>query len=754
MLFNPQTLNSKLSTLNYFSYLCGQMRCLRLLYLFLPSAIFLLTIGCSPLKGLKDDELILKRNVVRSVDDSVSVSGYVDYIQQKPKGGLFSRKHAILDTALVTASMHNLQQMMENKGYLNAVVDTAMYIHKRRATVAYVISPHNQYQVRNAWYDVADPYIDSLLRDGGLYNGDLKRGKPFSADMLKEEQLKFTSYLTSHGYRNFNKQMLTFDVDTSRQQHLADVAMYIGLYRANSQDTPHLHPRYYINKVTYTGADFLRDKTLYTNTVFQPGELYSDKKVQDTYNRFSRLQAVRSTNITFTEPVRADSLLSDTVAALIPLDAQVSLTKRKPHSIQVQPEGTNTSGDFGAALSVTYENRNIFRGSEVFSLSTRAAFEAIRGLEGYDTHNYFEFGIEGKLTFPTIIAPWLSTDYQRRHNAKTDVVVSYNRQNRPEFHRRVFTGAWRYRWRNSAGNVSYQYDAIDLNYVSMPWISDTFRRDYLDNTTNRNAILKYNYEDLFIMKMGFGFTYSDRYNSVKANVETAGNLLYGLANIFKFPKNDDGAYKAFRIAFAQYAKFDIDYSRIIPLGEEIKASMNSATPELPPLLLALHARVGVAVPYANSNMLPFEKRYFSGGANSVRGWSVRTLGPGSYSRKDGRIDFINQTGDMKIDLNAELRGDLFWKFQGAFFIDAGNVWTLRDYADQPGGKFKITSLWKEMAVAYGIGLRMNFSYFVLRLDLGMKAINPSYENSKEHFPIVHPRFSRDYALHFAVGMPF
>ena len=730
------------------------MRCLRLLYLFLPSAIFLLIIGCSPLKGLKDDELILKRNVVRSVDDSVSVSGYVDYIQQKPQGGMFSRKRAILDTALVTASMHNLQQMMENKGYLNAVVDTAMYIHKRRATVAYVISPHHQYQVRNAWYDVADPYIDSLLRDGGLYNGDLKRGKPFSADMLKEEQLKFTSYLTSHGYRNFNKQMLTFDVDTSRQQHLADVAMYIGLYRANSQDTPHLHPRYYINKVTYTGADFLRDKTLYTNTVFQPGELYSDKKVQDTYNRFSRLQAVRSTNITFTEPVRADSLLSDTVAALIPLDAQVSLTKRKPHSIQVQPEGTNTSGDFGAALSVTYENRNIFRGSEVFSLSTRAAFEAIRGLEGYDTNNYFEFGIEGKLTFPTIIAPWLSTEYQRSHNAKTEVVVSYNRQNRPEFHRRVFTGAWRYRWRNSTGSTTYQYDFLDLNYVSMPWISDTFRRDYLDNNTNRNAILKYNYEDLFIMKMGYGITYSDRYNSVKANVETAGNFLYGLANIFKFPKNDNGDYKAFLIAFAQYAKFDVDYTRLIALSEDFRVNPDKPSGPLSSLCLALHARLGVAVPYANSNMLPFEKRYFSGGANSVRGWSVRTLGPGSYSRKDGRIDFINQTGDMKIDLNAELRGNLFWKFQGALFIDAGNVWTLRDYADQPGGKFKVSSLWKEMAVAYGIGLRMNFSYFVLRLDLGMKAVNPSYETSKEHFPLVHPRFSRDYALHFAVGMPF
>ena len=720
--------------------------------MFLPSAIFLLMIGCSPLKGLKDDDLILKRNVVRSVDDSVSVSGYLDYIQQKPQGSMFSRKRTILDTALVGVSMRNLQQMMENKGYLNAVVDTAMYIRNRRATVAYVISPDHQYRVRNAWYDVADHSMDSLLRANGLYDGGLKSGNAFSADRLKEEQLKFTSFLTSHGYRNFNQQMLTFDVDTSRQQHLADVALSIGLYRAKSQDAPHLHPRYYINKVTYSGADFLRENTLRTNTIFQPGELYSDKKVQDTYNRFARLQAVRSANITFTEPANADSLLNDSVPALIPLDAQVSLTRRKPHSIQVQPEGTNTSGDFGAALSVTYENRNIFRGSEVFSLSTRAAFEAIRGLEGYDTHNYFEFGVEGKLTFPTIIAPWLSLDYQRRHNAKTEVVVSYNRQNRPEFHRRVFTGAWRYRWRNTTGSTTYQYDFLDLNYVSMPWISGTFRKDYLDNNQNRNAILRYNYEDLFIMKMGFGITYADRYNSLKANVETAGNFLYGLANIFKFPKNDNGDYKAFLIAFAQYAKFDVDYTRLIPLGEGRRSMVNGQSSMANGLVL--HARIGVAVPYANSNILPFEKRYFSGGANSVRGWSVRTLGPGSYSRKDGRIDFINQTGDMKIDLNAELRGNLFWKFQGAFFIDAGNVWTIRDYDDQPGGKFKVSSLWKEMAVAYGVGLRLNFSYFVLRLDLGMKAVNPSYETAKEHFPLFHPRFSRDYAFHFAVGMPF
>ena len=218
------------------------------------------------------------------------------------------------------------------------------------------------------------------------------------------------------------------------------------------------------------------------------------------------------------------------------------------------------------------------------------------------------------------------------------------------------------------------------------------------------------------------------------------------------PKTDNGVLTGFLLHISQYTPFTADYSHLVPSGEGGRPMVNGQSSMANGLVL--HARIGVAVPYANSNILPFEKRYFSGGANSVRGWSVRTLGPGSYSRKDGRIDFINQTGDMKIDLNAELRGNLFWKFQGAFFIDAGNVWTIRDYDDQPGGKFKVSSLWKEMAVAYGVGLRLNFSYFVLRLDLGMKAVNPSYETAKEHFPLFHPRFSRDYALHFAVGMPF
>ena len=285
-----------------------------------------------------------------------------------------------------------------------------------------------------------------------------------------------------------------------------------------------------------------------------------------------------------------------------------------------------------------------------------------------------------------------------------------------------------------------RFDLLDLNYVSMPRISETFKRDYLDDEGNRNAILRYNYEDLFVMKLGFGLSYNDGSDAVRANVESSGNLLNSLSHIAKFKTNSNGQNTLFGIAYAQYAKMDVDYTHLFKFDEH-----NT---------LAAHIGLGIAYPYGNSKILPFEKRYFSGGANSVRGWTVRGLGPGKFKGKDGRIDFINQTGDMKLDFNLEYRTHMFWKLDGAVFVDAGNIWTLKEYADQPGGKFAFNEFYKQIAVAYGVGLRLNFDYFILRMDMGMKAINPAYESKAEHYALVHPNFSRDFAFHFAVGLPF
>lgn len=775
-----------------FYYLCPLMNkiYLYILYFIVVSHSLLSLFSCNGTKFVGDGELLLTHNGVTSTDPTVPVSSLAQYIKQSPNTKWFSslkvplgiyslsgtdttkrvnrllRKWGeapvVLDTVKQQQSIVSLRQAIRNAGYLDAEVTAHNTVKGKKVRVNYIVTPGPRYTLRHLTYNIADNVIDSLLRSSYLHEGGLREGTPFSVNALYEERSRITNWLSERGYLYFNKEAITFHVDSSRQERLADVNMNIGLYRRSSSEPLANHPRYYIHGVTYhspSGELPLRARTLDINTLLRTGEVYKESNVQKTYSKFSRLGAIRSTNIRFSEtppshmasqPSQlspgADSLAFVRHGALArnagmhPLYADIMLSQRKTHSIQVQPEGTNTAGDFGAALSVTYENRNVFGGSETFSLQARGAFEAIKGLEGYQNDNFVEYSFEGKLTFPEFVIPGISRDFQRRHSARTELLLSYNRQNRPEFHRRVFTGTWRYRWQASSGRIGYQYDFLDLNYVSMPWISDTFKHDYLDSSTNRNAILRYNYENLLIMKMGFGFTYNDGRHFLKLNVETAGNTLAGAARLFKFSKNEEGQYKFALVAFAQYVKFDADYTRLFTLDHR-----NS---------LALHARIGVAVPYGNSSILPFEKRYFSGGANSVRGWSVRELGPGRYRGTDGRIDFINQTGDMRIDLNAELRTNLFWKFQGALFIDAGNVWTLRDYTDQPGGVFTLRSLYDEMAVAYGLGLRLNFNYFLLRLDLGMKAVNPNYTTSREHFPITNPNFSRDYALHFAVGLPF
>jgi outer membrane protein assembly factor BamA len=313
-------------------------------------------------------------------------------------------------------------------------------------------------------------------------------------------------------------------------------------------------------------------------------------------------------------------------------------------------------------------------------------------------------------------------------------------QNRPEFLRRVLNASWRYKWNNPNHHDRYQINLLELNYISMPWISDTFREEYLDDAVSRNSLVLINYSDLFIMSTGFRYTYNNGRYAIKTNIETGGNLLDLLAHSFGFHKNEEGQYTFLDVAFAQYVKGDVDYTRNFQLGYRRQ--------------LVLHAGLGIAYPYGNCYVLPFEKSYFSGGANSVRGWSVRTLGPGNYSGDDGNIIYVYHTGDMKLDLIMEYRAHLFWKLDGALFVDAGNIWNIRDYEDVPGGQFKLSEFWKQIAASYGLGLRLNFDYFILRFDMGMKAVNPAYKNSREHFPIIHPKLSRDFAFHFAVGLPF
>ncbi len=709
-------------------------------YSYIPFSILLLTTACSTGKYVQEGEYILDKVAVVSDQSDYNASSLSQYVRQKEKPKLFSlfrnpfsRKPVIYDTLQARLSCQDLMTAMQNEGYMNAGVSLYTETKGKKLKATYLLHPGQPFLIGKVNYDIQDEGILQLLHLDQPANQQIKPGMRFTVETLDNERKRIAGLLSDNGYFRFNKDFIHFTADTIMGRKDIALTLQLRKYKPNNNSPEVDHTRYLIRDVLFQSNDsdriHLRKQVLLNATAIKEGRPYDASALQRTYNNFARLQAVKYTNIKFAE-------VPDTNL----LDCHIQISTNKPSTISFQPEGTNTAGDLGAAASITYTNRNLFHGSEQLSIEFRGAYEAITGLEGYQDQNYTEFSVETKLVFPRFLAPFLSKSFRRRQTASSEWAVSWDFQNRPEFHRRVFSSAWRYRWSEPKHHLNYRFDLLDLNYVYMPWISSTFKRDYLDNAENRNAILRYNYEDIFIMKTGFTVSYTDGVDAVRANFESAGNLLNGVSKGFGFKTNSQGQHTLFNIAYAQYVKFDFDYTHLFQFDKR-----NA---------LALHAGLGVAYPYGNSTVLPFEKRYFSGGANSVRGWSVRELGPGKFKGTDGRIDFINQTGDVKLDLNAEYRSSLFWKLQGALFIDAGNIWTLRNYAEQPGGQFKFTEFYKQIAASYGMGLRLNFDYFILRFDVGMKAINPAYESEKEHWSIIHPKLSRDFDFHFAVGLPF
>ena len=724
--------------------------------------IIMFLTGCSATKFVPEDKYMLAKNTIVSDDEEFNVSNLNPYIRQSANSKWFSlvkiplgvyalsgtdttkwrnrflqrigEEPVIFDSIQAQLTCRDLTTAMQNMGRLHASTEMQISTKGKKLKAKYILHPREQYYIRNVAWDIQDNNIKDFLTKDMESSNLLREGKIFSIDNLDAERKRITSLLMSNGYYHFHKDYIQFSVDTARNDNNVDVTLHLLPYRVNEEDiVGKPHPLYTVRSVNFINGDndqiTLRKKTLENNTAIQEGKLFNSNDLQKTYNNFARLQAVKYTNIRFAEI--PDSQL---------LDCNIHISLNKPSSFTFQPEGTNTAGDFGAAASLTYSNRNLFKGSEVLSVQLRGAYEAITQLEGYQNDNFMEYSAEAKLLFPRFLAPFISKSFKRRSTATSELSFGYDLQDRPEFHRRVFSLAWRYRWNAPKQRLNYRLDLFDLNYVFMPWISGTFKHEYLDSVSNRNAILKYNYEDLFIMKTGLSITYNDGIHAVRASFESSGNLLNAAAYLLGQEKNSKDQYTLFNIAFAQYVKFDFDYTRMFQFDNNNQ--------------LVLHGAIGVAYPYSNSTILPFEKRYFAGGANSMRGWSVRGLGPGKYKGSHGRIDFINQTGDMKLEMNMEYRTKLFWKLHGAAFIDAGNIWTIRNYAEQPGGKFKVSEFYKEIAVNYGFGIRLNFDYFILRLDLGMKAINPAYDYDDEHWAFHHPNFSRDYSFHFAVGMPF
>ena len=673
----------------------------------------------------------------------------------------------IYDEALTDASQRQLRQALINRGYMDASVDvdTVLNRDRRRAQVAYRISTGQPHVISSIDYNIPDTAVRRIVMadtaSWGIGTGDL-----FDRSRLDELRGTITTDLRNAGYYDFKRECITFTADTVLGSK--DIGLTLNVDSPGERDTvADLHHRVYmVRSVTFVteqalqstqrdtveyrglnivyGADrYIKPSSLYDVCYIEPGQRYSAKSIDRTYAGLARLSILRFVSIEM-EPA---GRLGDVQL----LDAVIRISRNKKQSIALELEGTNSEGDFGFGVGATYQNRNLAHRSELLTVKLRTSYESLSGnFDGLVNNRFTEYAAEAAITMPKFELPFATRAFKKRMQATTEFAASFNYQERPEYTRIIAGLAWRWKWNARKGQFArrHTFDLIDINYVKLP--RSTI--DFIDEIAPTNPLLRYSYEDHFIMRMGYSFYHTNRriptaevnafamqpsVTTLRLSAETAGNLLYGLSSIFSY-KTADEPYKIFGIAYSQYIKAEADYT--------FTRNFNSRN------ALAFRIGLGMAYPYGNSSMVPFEKRFYAGGANGVRGWGVRTLGPGAFGATNSVTDFINQCGDISFITSLEYRAKLFWVFEGALFIDAGNIWTIHNYPNQPDGMFHFNSFYKQLAASYGIGLRMDFTYFLLRLDLGLKAHNPAL--GQEEWPLIHPKWGRDANFHFSVGYPF
>ncbi|MCQ2310338.1 MAG: BamA/TamA family outer membrane protein [Paludibacteraceae bacterium] len=743
---------------------------------FISSAVFMLLLSaCNVTKFVPEDKYLLNKVKVNVEDNKdVDPSELRTYLRQKPNTeilGFWKLQLHIYNTApsdttkkcnkvlarnahrvgeapeiynedLTSASMYHLTKAMQNKGYFDAVVDTAKQIKKRKLNLTYNIATGKPYNLRTVNYNITNPYLLGIAHNERRTK--MKTGMLFDADVLNEERKRIETEMRAHGYFYFEKEMLRFEADSTQENHKVDVVMNVQPPLNDSTDSlyRHVFRTYTVSRVcfytdfdpnyapdslqvttvqqgkysfTYYGKQLLRNRVLMHNTRIRPGDIFDQRRVNRTYEIFNALGVIKYVDISFHQ-VADDSL-----------ECHIVLSRQKLHSVAAQVEGTYTSGDWGIAAEVGYTNRNIFRGAEELSIKMRGGYEWRQG-----GGRAIEALVNAGLRFPNKLKLELEGRYQDRPG---------------EFNRVIGNAALSYAiHRYSNARWSHNIRFADISYVYLPYIDADFKQKFFKSTN----LLKYSYEDHFIAAFGYQVNYTSfnarmpyrSYGTFSISVETAGNALQALAKVAKFTTDDEGKYKLGNILFSQYAKFDFMFT-----GHHIIDENNR---------FVFRGAVGLVMPYGNSDAVPFEKRYFAGGANSVRGWTARALGPGSYVGDDYHIDYDNQAGDIRLDLSAEYRLRL-WKFiHAAAFVDAGNIWTIHGYASQPGGTFHWNTFYKQLGVSYGVGLRFDLSFLILRLDMGVRLHDPELLDAGKQWRTVGNGLSwnRDCALHFAIGYPF
>jgi outer membrane protein assembly factor BamA len=655
-----------------------------------------------------------------------------------------------------------LNILLKNYGYYNAKIDISSKPkrnNEKKMIVSYHVIPGNPHVIRNIRYNIEDTLLHSLcLKD--TINSELKSGKRLDIKYLESERKRISDYLKNQGYYKFSQEYIFFTIDTLNKNLSTDITVNITNPRSETGE-PGKHKKFRINKV-FIYPDFkpalaLREKenyflrndtliyysknnqkynfiyndipkinpqTIVRNLYVAPGKLFNLNDINATYRYLASLQLITITDIKLNEK-QNNVDLNDTLSGLV--DCEIRLTQDSLQSYEVAAEITNTSGNIGIQSNLRYKHNNLFRNTEVLDLKLNFALKRIKPLtESLDTLGFFnsiEYGFDMGINFPRLLAPVPLKGFIKRSNPKTILNIKYDRLKEPDHTSSVAGVSYGYSW-FSTNTINNDFKPITGDLVKLINPSDAFMAKIISESREEN------YRNRFIFGSSYRFTFNNQLYTgrnhffyLTVNTKLAGNSLYAIKKWTNADTTINGGYEIADNTFAQFFKTDIDFRYY----RKLKRKNDK---------LVFRAFGGIAYPYGNLKVMPFIEQYFAGGANDIRAWEERTLGPGS-SVGDNLSAYANQRADIKLECNFEYRMNMFDKFEGAIFLDAGNIWAVNDQDQRDGAMFEKDDFYKEIALGTGIGIRYDLSIVVIRLDLGVKVFDPALtENNRFIYPYI------------------
>ncbi len=714
------------------------------------ATLMVLSISCSTTRALQDGEFRLAKNKVEVLNDKeFNPNILTPYIKQKHRGWTpmqyvynwttgkgkgwdrFVQKigaaPVVYNPDMVESSIENMTNHLEYLGYYGSSVSRDIKVRRRNVAVTYLVKLGRQYEIKSL--DIVLPEYGDFAADflADTASMTVRPGSYLSEAALEKETVRSSTAMRNKGYYDFSKNHYFFEADTLTIPGSALLQLTVNEYTRN--ETPaDAEPirKFYFDSVSinYPQSLKIRNKVLTGLNTIIPGNAYNESQVSNTYHRLSALSIFSSVNVGMTQ--------TDTNK----VNSSISLTQSKMQGFKVNLETSiNSSGLFGVSPQISYYHKNIFRGGEWLNLSFMGNFQ----FKFNENVRSDEFGVSAGLSFPKFFP--LPYRLFKEAIPRTDVKLSYNYQNRPEYTRNIISATYGY-----TGNIRekffYQVYPMQINIVNLFNLDQVFYDTLANDPFLRNA-----YQNHFDLGSGGMLYYTTHTEAIprtsffytRLQLDIAGNVL----SLFKpiMEKDANGSGMIWDTPFSQFVRGEITLGKTWIFGKNDGQS------------IATRFVAGAGYAYGNSSALPFEKHFYGGGANSLRGWQARTVGPG-LAPMDKSFVIPNQTGDMRLEANIEYRFNMFWKFAGAVFADAGNVWTLqgRSSEEKNEGLFRWNTFGKSIAANWGAGLRLDFGFLLLRLDLGLKIHDPAREDRW-----VRPDLwlKKDgYAVHFGVGYPF